>query len=162
MGKALFSQVSVCQHWGGGIPSPYLHPLILLLVPCPFWEIPQCLVPGPFWGIPSSRWVPQSQDRTRNPLLGRTGLRYPLQVGQNWGTPPWQGQDWSCPPHIKTEVTSPWLRTGLGFHPEIEHQREYLVRSDGMPLAFTQEDFLVISFIFSMQVHPQYQGHCVI
>ena len=44
-GRLCFQSV---HHPEGGLP--HLHSIILSLVPCPFWVVPQWLVTGPFWG----------------------------------------------------------------------------------------------------------------
>ena len=66
-----------CPFWGGGLP--HLHPIIFPLVPCPFWGVPQILVPG--------------QDVGGGTLVTghRLGWGYSMMgysPGQGWGTHP--------------------------------------------------------------------------
>ena len=119
-GKVMFSQV--CPH--EGYPSPRFFP----------WS----LVPGPFWGVPQFQpGVPQSQTGVTQSQLGatlfqtgvhqsRTGvpLSQPgIPPSWDWGTP-WQG--WGTP---QDRRASTCYMTG------------------DMPLAVTQEDFLVFTEI---------------
>ena len=96
MGKVLFSQVSVCSHLG----VPHLHPIILPLVPCPFWGYPSDWSQFPFAGYHSPKGVLQSQAMVvgtpgwNNPL-GQVKLGYPLA---RTGVLPWPGQDMVPPP----------------------------------------------------------------
>ena len=67
---------------------PHLHPIILPLVPCPFWATPSC--PGQECTSPcSGQGVPHPVMAGASPCLG---LRYPQKGpgASQWGTP---GQD---------------------------------------------------------------------
>ena len=104
---------------------PYLHPIILPLDPCPFWggtpvTGPRSLPRGvPQHGIPPSQvrmGVPQ--DRVS----------------------PWPGMGYTAP-HPGMGYTAP--QPGIGY-PLGENSRGSTCYVAGrMPLAFTQEDFLV-------------------
>ena len=95
---------SVCSHLGGGggegVPCLHLHPIILPLVPSPFWRVPHLhpiilpLVPCPFWGYPSD-W---SQVRAGVPHHGvpPPGMGYPLARD---GVPPVLG--WGTPSQVR-------------------------------------------------------------
>ena len=112
----------------------HLHPIILPLVPCSFWRVPQWLVPGPLRGgtlvvgrgYPSPRWgylgYPHQMHTTHHVPSTLFGV-------QSWG--------WGIP--TRTGLgTSRQFRTGLWYPPQpglgypptpkTEHQREYLVR----------------------------------
>ena len=58
---------------------PHLHPMILPLVPCPFWGVPQSLVPGPFLrGYPSPRQgYPLARSGWDTPQSGQDGVPPP-------------------------------------------------------------------------------------
>ena len=120
--------------------SKHLHPIMLPLVPCSFWGVPQWLVPSPFlgghpsprWGYPNSRQgdtpggVPTSQVRMGYPLA-RTGVP-PPPARSGWVPQPglgypWPGQD-GVPPSARTGWSAPsQLRIrypqwpGLGYPP---------------------------------------------
>ena len=72
MGKVLFSQVCVCPHQVG---IPHLHPMILPLVPCPFWVDPSDWSRVPSWG----GGVPQSQVGAGVPSPRQWGHHSPRQ-----------------------------------------------------------------------------------
>ena len=124
MGKVLFSQLCVCSQGGGGGGYPIsilIHPLVL----CPFkgWGTP---VPGPM-SLPSGVVTgvhPIQFPIGRTPIQCPTGGRYPGQVRME--VPPPIRTGWGCPP-------SPPGR-----------QSSTCYEADGMSLAFTQEDFLVV------------------
>ena len=84
-----------------GDEVPHLHPIILRLVPCPFWG-----VSSPRQGC-TPRWGPYWPE-----------MVYPLARD---GVPP--GQRWCTP---WPEMVYPLARDGV--HPGIGQQREYLIR----------------------------------
>ena len=67
-------------------------------------------------------------------------------VGQEWGTSP-IGTGWGYPQSCQYWMEDPpplLVGTGWGTPPrEIEQHSDFLLRTGGMPLVFTQEDFLV-------------------
>ena len=95
---------------GGGLPN--LHPIILPLVPYPFWGgglpnlhpiiLPLVLGPFPGEGVPQSQmggtpgWGPPSQARMGYPPYSKVGIAHtPARMGyplarSGWGTP-WPG-----------------------------------------------------------------------
>ena len=95
---------------GKGVPN--LHPIILPLVPCPFWGYPSA------WSQVPSR-------------------RTPPPPSQDWvGYTPWPEQDGVSPPSQDRMGTPlPWPG------------RDGVPPAGGMPLAFTQEDFLVYLWV---------------
>ena len=96
---------------------PHLHTIILPLVPCPFWVVPQWLVLGPFlWGYPSPRWEVIQSDS------GQDGI----PPGQDWGTAGQvrmgYSQDWGTPSQVRMVYPSGEDRrgisqSGLGYSP---------------------------------------------
>ena len=132
-GRVMFSQVSVCSQGGGGNPT-LGTPLAAIGV-----------LPNSDWGTPQ-------------PVLGYLpGLGYsPVWTGVtprwDWGTAPtglgylsWLGYPWLGPgyPPATTGISH---QLGLGYSPPPPRQNSractcYAV--GGMPLAVTQEDFLV-------------------
>ena len=78
-------------------------------------------------------------------LADRGGGGYP-PIGTEWGYPLLRLDGTPPPPQLGLDGVPP-IRTGWGYPPprkETEQQSEYLVRGGVMPLAFTQEDFLVL------------------
>ena len=126
-GKVLFSQVSVCSHLGGRVPT--------------FWvggTYSQVLMGG---RVPTQVWVGGG---TYLPRSGRGG-GVPTQVLMG-GYLPWQGK---YPPPIRVgtpppRVGTPPPRVGT---PPLHQDSIACACYRGMPLAFTQEDFLV-SLVF--------------
>ena len=115
MGKVLFSQVSVCPLGGGG-GLLHLCPIILQLVPCPFWGIPHLHSnnTGPMF-FPGGTPCP-SHNTSTGPRPLPKGYPSPrkgeyLRMGtphQGWVTPQ-PGQGWGTPPHRTTEgVLATW------------------------------------------------------
>ena len=76
----------VCYHLEGGGGVPHLHPIIiLLLVPCHFWGLPQGLVPGRFLeGVPQSQVGGMGVSQSW-PGVPQDGLPHPVRIGH---TPP--------------------------------------------------------------------------
>ena len=116
--------VSVCLSVHTREGGTHLYPIILPLVPCPFWGRRYPIsIPSYFhWSHVLSRGYPSDWSQVPSG-------RYPSPAGgtQGQGTPPARdgvpsnGQGWGTP--------------------RIGQQREYLIC--GMPLTFMQEDFLV-------------------
>ena len=109
----MFSQVCVCSTFGGGVPHPRSG-----------W--------GGVYPIPGLPGVPPSP---------RPGMGYPPALDLGWGIPPpwtWDGVPrpdltWGTPPDL-TWGTPPPRRISIA---------STCYAAGGMPLAFTQEDFLV-------------------
>ena len=139
MGKVMLSLCLSIHTLGGG--APHLHPIILPLVPCPFW-----VYPSDWSQVPSlGGWYP----RWGYPAWGRSGLGYP---------PPPHGQD-------RTGVPRPPAKTGLGYPPPPADRTAgwVLARQRAVcPLAFTQDYCIVTArirrmtggYIFSLCVSP--------
>ena len=111
----MFSQMSVCPHFGGGVPHPRSS----------WWGVPH---PADGWGgvpHPRSRW----------------GVLHPT----NWGTP--SQVQVGGNPHPRLDGVPPPSRTGWGTPPPVRRQSSIASSTcyvtGGMPLALTQEDFLV-------------------
>ena len=79
---------TVCSHLG----VPCLHPIILPLVPCPFWGDPsdwsQVRMGYPKTGYPPRDGVPSSQVRMGVPHVRypQPGMGYPPRIGQQSST----------------------------------------------------------------------------
>ena len=105
------------EGWGKVIVSvclsvhTHLHPIILQLVPCPFWVVPQWLVPGPFQGVPQP-----GPDKGGYPSQVQTGGT-PVRDGLT--PPPRPGQDGGVP------------QSGMGYTPG--QDRRVTPVSDGVP-----------------------------
>ena len=113
----------VCSHlWGG---DPYFHPIILPLVPYPFLGVPQLhpiilpLVPGPFLGRGDIPILPDGGPHAGEFLVRMGEVVPPFQVRYQVRT-----EGGGVPPNWKSKVCTCYVE-------------------GGMPLAFTQEDFLV-------------------
>ena len=151
MGKVLFSQVSVSPHFGWGIPHPADggHPLPSWCgVPISFPmgvtpSFPTGVTPSFLIGVvphPRSEWgVPQFQAR-----MGVLGIPlHPAQVpSQDRGCPPPPGprSGWGVP-----WESGPGLVQGQdgGKYPNWNSTACTCYAAGCVPLAFTQEDFLV-------------------
>ena len=89
-------------------------------------------------------WLTQGQIKITCFLLPASPVPGRPQPGQDCGTT-WAGQDWGTPPGQD--------RTGIPPLPQRLNTRESTWYAAGtMPLAFTQEDFLVLWFFFSLKL----------
>ena len=185
MGEVLFSQVCVCPH-RQRYPIPRLFPRSL--VPGPFWvdtPVPDSFpglwmnTPVPANGYPSPSWGDAPVLARGYPMTGactpdqnRTGVPPP---GHDWGTP-CQGHHWGTSPpghdlgtHSWAGLGYPPARTGLGYPltgtgvPPTPPRQNSTVRTcyavDGMPLAVTQEDFLVKTKCFILSSFENARNH---
>ena len=164
MGKAMFSQVSVRSHQGAGGGVSQSKVLSQVSGPRSFPRgVAQSQVlskiSGPRFfegGTQTCGWVLQSwlggglpqswteQDCGTAPA--RTGLGYP---------PPWSGQDWGTPPtQHRTRVTPPLSK---------DRRASTCYAAGGMPLAVTQEDFLIYElflYFMAQNFYRMYTGLC--
>ena len=102
---------------GGGVPHLHLHPIKLPLVPCSFVGVSHDGVPPSQLRMGGTHdGVPPSRDWVPPARLGQGGTHNGGTPWSQWGTPPGWDSRWST-----------WYA------------------AVGMPLAFTQEDFLVIT-----------------
>ena len=98
---------SLSTTWGRG-EVPHLLPIILPMVPCPFWGYP-----SPSWGYPSpGYWVPHP--RRGYPVLAR-GYARPSQV--RMGYPPGSAYAWTGYAAGRTSVAVSlcWAISGCGI-----------------------------------------------
>ena len=112
------------------------------------WATPQTWdgVPPPDlgWGTPCQVWgvPPGTWDRVPPPNLGRgtppkPGMGYPPDLG--WGNPP---------------------GPGTGYPPSNIASTCYGYAAGGMPLAFTQEDFLVFDLSLVLEITMHVENRC--
>ena len=135
----------------GGVPSQVPDGRCPIL---PNWRYP--ILPNGGYPILPDRGIPSSQ-LGGTPSGQRRGLDggiphhwdwmgVPLAIGTGWGYP--QSWDWmGVPPH-QDWIGYPLSRTGWGTPPLPHRDTESSMASscytaEGMPLAFTQEEFLV-------------------
>ena len=76
--------------WLGGTPfkDPHLHPIILPLVPCPFWG------KGSTPGSPPQPGQDGGYPRTGHPLAPRKDMGPVEVLWDRDGVPPWKGHAW--------------------------------------------------------------------
>ena len=154
----MFSQVCVCSIFGGGYPIQ----LMVGGTPSQVWMggTPSCWreVPHPSWlgGTPSQVWtggVPHPRSGWGYPIPSLDGgyPRVPSWLGLD-GVPP--SHDWMRYPSARTGWGTPLASTGWGTPwPALDGVPPPPIRQSsiantcyvagGMPLAFTQENFLV-------------------
>ena len=96
----------------------------------------------PIWprGVSPSSWWRMVPHLATRGVSQSSWSEYPIRTG--WGTS-WLGLE-GVPPSGLDEVQSCWDWMGVTPPPpRKQQQNEHLLHSGGMPLAFTQEDFLV-------------------
>ena len=134
MGKVLFSQVCVCSHFGGGTPIQLMGSTHIL----PDWGCTPSIPTGGTPILPDREGTPiPGQDRGSTPIPDQEGgLLHPRS---GWGVPP--------PPPVQVRSQ---VRMGEGGTSNQNSTACTFYAAGGMPLAFTQEDFLVkIDFMSS-------------
>ena len=117
-GRYCFHKYVSVHTRGGGLP--HLHPIILPLVPSPFWGYPSDWSQVPSWGYPSDWSQVPSEGYPGQVQMGDTQARsrqggYHSQVWMGGipardGVPPIQGWGTTCP-----EIGCP--QSGIGYAP---------------------------------------------